>query len=148
MPADRKRVQIALRASGFDTGVPDGEFGKHTRNAIRRWQIARGKPSTGYLNNEATRALIEVAPDLSGGAWTVVANSPCKIWNDNPDPGESVTWSGACVDGKASGKGRVVWKTGKGEETFEGQYLVGKQHGPRHLHMVRRQPLRRRIPEQ
>ena len=128
-PSARKRIQIALRASGFNTGSPDGEFGKRTRNAIRRWQAARGKPSTGFLNSEAAKALLEIAPDLSGGVWTVVANSPCKIWNGNPVPGESVTWSGTCVDGKASGKGRVVWTSGEGEGTYQGQYLAGRQHG-------------------
>lgn len=29
-----KRIQIGLRASGFDPGSPDGLFGPRTRNAI------------------------------------------------------------------------------------------------------------------
>ena len=37
-PAERERVQIGLRALGFNPGSPDGKFGRNTRNAIQAWQ--------------------------------------------------------------------------------------------------------------
>lgn len=38
----------------------------------------------------------------------------CKAWNPNPVPGESITWSGACKEGYATGRGIQIWfKNGK-----------------------------------
>ena len=102
--AERERIQIALWASGFDPGSRDGlSFERTTRVAISRWQAALGKPSTGYLDLEGAKTLLEVAPDLSGGVWAVATNKPCKLWNPGPQPGETVEWIGACKEGKASG---------------------------------------------
>ena len=39
--------------------------------------------------------------------WTVVENQACQIWFDQENV-ISATWSGRCVDGKASGAGRSV----------------------------------------
>lgn len=33
----------------------------------------------------------------------------CKVWNSNPQPNESATWSGECFDGKAHGNGILIW---------------------------------------
>ena len=127
---ERQRIQTALWASGFDPGDRGGLFfDKATRAAIGKWQAALGRPSTGYLGIEGAKTLLGIAPDLSGGVWATAANAPCKLWNPGPQPGETVTWSGACEGGRASGEGRAVWKTGKGEEAYEGQYRAGRRHG-------------------
>ncbi len=47
----------------------------------------------------------------SSGKWVQVSNTNCVIWNSWPREGESVTWSGGVVDGKAQGKGTVQWFT-------------------------------------
>ena len=104
-------------------------FDKATRAAIGKWQAALGRPSTGYLDIEGAKTLLGIAPDLSGGVWATAANAPCKLWNPAPQPGEKVTWSGTCESGRASGEGRAVWQTAKGEETYEGQYRAGRKHG-------------------
>ena len=40
-----------------------------------------------------------------------LANQPgCWLWNPNPQPDETVTWSGGCTGGKRSGKGEEVWR--------------------------------------
>ena len=83
---------------------------------------------TGYLDTRGAMKLLEVAPDASGGVWAM-AKGDCKLWNPSPQPGEKVSWKGACKDGKASGKGRAVWKTARGEETYEGEYRAGRKHG-------------------
>ena len=63
--------------------------------------------------------------------WITVTNQPCKVWNPNPVPNESVTWSGACTDGLASGQGTLRWEVnGKLDAEFEGRYLNGKRNGP------------------
>lgn len=57
------------------------------------------------------------APELtnkfysSSGKWVQVSNTNCVLWNSWPTDGESVTWSGGVVSGKADGKGTVQWFT-------------------------------------
>ncbi|MBX3502517.1 MAG: caspase family protein [Alphaproteobacteria bacterium] len=53
---DRKRIQAALTARGFDTLGADGAFGPRTRQMITNWQRSRGEPPTGYLT--ATQAAL------------------------------------------------------------------------------------------
>ena len=53
----RRDVQRRLTGLGFDTKVT-GEFNDDTRTVIKRWQAARGYPSTGYLNKLQHKALL------------------------------------------------------------------------------------------
>jgi len=63
-------------------------------------------------------------------AWITATNQPCKIWNPEPQPNESVTWSGSCTDGFASGKGALKWtENGKPDVEFDGEYANGKRNG-------------------
>ena len=65
------------------------------------------------------------APD-----WITATNQPCKIWNPEPQPNESVTWSGDCKDGYASGEGTLRWtENGKPDAEFTGRYANGKRNG-------------------
>jgi len=53
----RRDVQRRLNGLGFDTKVT-GKFDDDTRSVIRRWQAARGYPSSGFLNNYQHKALL------------------------------------------------------------------------------------------
>jgi hypothetical protein len=53
----RRDVQRRLTGIGFDTKV-SGTFNDDTRTVIKRWQAARGYPSTGYLNKLQHKALL------------------------------------------------------------------------------------------
>ena len=78
------------------------------------------------------RQLLEEAqenPKPFGPNWIVVENQPCQIHKPSPKPGETATWTGACVDGKGSGHGRSVWRGDYGEQTYEGERRDGKKHG-------------------
>ncbi len=55
---DRRRIQRALRATGFDPGPTDGWFGRRTRAAISAWQTTEGMASTGHLDADAVKALL------------------------------------------------------------------------------------------
>ncbi len=45
------------------------------------------------------------------GRWEQIRNKPnCVIRNADPKPRETVTWSGACVNGRADGFGTQVWR--------------------------------------
>jgi hypothetical protein len=62
--------------------------------------------------------------------WITTSNKPCKVWNPEPQPNESVTWSGLCKDGFASGKGILFWtEDGKPDVEFDGEYANGKRNG-------------------
>ena len=63
--------------------------------------------------------------------WITASNKPCKIWNPEPQPAESITWTGDCKDGLATGRGVVQWfEQGKPDAKFDGVYRDGKRNGP------------------
>ncbi len=63
--------------------------------------------------------------------WITTANQVCKVWNPEPQPNETVTWSGGCENGLASGKGVLQWtENGKRDVEFESEYKNGKRNGP------------------
>jgi hypothetical protein len=51
------QAQEQLKAAGFNPGPIDGVLGPRTRDALRRYQVSRGLPSTGGLD-EATRQVL------------------------------------------------------------------------------------------
>ena|SRR5262249_3388774 len=54
----------------------------------------------------------------------------CAVWNLYPDPKDSITWSGACANGLAQGRGILQWFTdGKEYARYEGEYRDGKENG-------------------
>jgi hypothetical protein len=68
--------------------------------------------------------------DREPANWITATNQPCKIWNPEPQPNESVTWSGECKDGYASGEGVLRWtENGKPDVEFTGRYANGKRNG-------------------
>ena len=64
---DRRRIQSALAAQGFDPGPADGVFGPRTSRAIKAWQASNGYAATGVLTGEQAVALPVAAPLTPGG---------------------------------------------------------------------------------
>ena len=86
--------------------------------------------NTEYRSGTAVKAVSKDDPlKPFGPNWIIAENQPCQVHNPFPEPGETVTWSGECVAGKAFGKGRLVWRSSKGTSTYEGEYFRGKMHG-------------------
>lgn len=52
-------LQVALNASGFDCGEPDGFPGTKTQAAIRRYQASAGLPQDGYAGNALFNRLVK-----------------------------------------------------------------------------------------
>jgi uncharacterized caspase-like protein len=71
----RRDVQRRLNGLGFDTKVT-GTFNDETRAVLKRWQAARGYPSTGYLNKLQHKALLS----------EIVATTPSTASEDSPKP--------------------------------------------------------------
>lgn len=62
--------------------------------------------------------------------WLVSTDSGCKIYNPKPQPDESVTWSGDCVDGYAQGYGEMRWYVhSELQGSYVGDWKDGKMHG-------------------
>src|SRR5262249_24324101 len=59
--AQRRGVQQQLAVLGFYDRPADGSFGRSTRDAIRKFQVAYGLAPTGYLDDKETRILKEAA---------------------------------------------------------------------------------------
>ena len=74
------------------------------------------------LLEEAGGATIE--PE--GSNWSVTENQPCHVWNYGYIQNEPFTWSGACLDGKASGQGTLTLRGG--DLVYEGGMRGGKFH--------------------
>jgi hypothetical protein len=62
--------------------------------------------------------------------WIADARTKCRVWNQNPQPKENMTWTGACENTLAQGRGIVQWFTnGMETERYEGEYRDGKMNG-------------------
>ena len=156
--SERRLIQMGLKREGFDPGSADGLFGRGTRRAIGRWQALRGEETTGYLDGESAKVLLAsgreqesqeaarlrreqdaqerarreaVSRQPIGPKWAIVENQPCQMYNQALKPGDvfTVTWSGACLNGKASGNGRLVWQYNDANGIYEGWIRDGKFNG-------------------
>ena len=58
---DRRHVQVALKALGFDPEASDGVFAQRTRDALTDWQNSRSYPPTGFLSGPQNQTLLRDA---------------------------------------------------------------------------------------
>ena len=62
--------------------------------------------------------------------WIADPRSGCKVWNENPQPNESISWTGGCRGGLALGRGILQWfKNGKADERFDADFRDGRMDG-------------------
>ncbi len=90
----RRDVQRRLTGLGFDAKAT-GKFDDDTRSAIRRWQVARGYPATGYLNRLQHKALVS----------EIVSASASSSSSDDSDDPPARRRSGGGGGGHRSGGG-------------------------------------------
>ena len=68
------------------------------------------------------------APEPDG--WIEDAKTGCRIRNPAPQPRESVTWSGARLNGIAGGTGVLQWlDDDRPSDRYEGGWLDGRLNG-------------------
>jgi hypothetical protein len=71
----------------------------------------------------------EAAARVRSG-WAADSRTGCQVWNERPEPDETVTWSGACSpNGLAVGYGVEEFRFGDKTSRYEGEFLDGKKHG-------------------
>ncbi len=71
-------------------------------------------------------------PDIAAGqsGYALDTKTGCKVWDIDPRPNDSVTWSGGCEGGFATGFGVQIWyENGIFIERDEGTLIKGKQDG-------------------
>jgi hypothetical protein len=68
----------------------------------------------------------EARPGTPG--WTATAEG-CRVWNEDPQPDERVSWTGACVEGLIEGRGVLRWMLPDGNDTYDGEISKGRPNG-------------------
>jgi peptidoglycan hydrolase-like protein with peptidoglycan-binding domain len=74
--ATRKALQEALVWLGLYVGVNDGDFGKHTRDAILAFQASVKAPADGTLSPQSLKALLAAAQKAREAAGFQVVSDP------------------------------------------------------------------------
>lgn len=74
---------------------------------------------------------LKISEAAAQGVWIKNPEGTCSVWSLNPARlGWTWTWSGECVDGKATGNGILTWKDrSKIVETYNGDLVAGKREG-------------------
>jgi hypothetical protein len=110
----RRDVQRRLNGLGFDTKVT-GKFDDDTRSVIRRWQAARGYPTSGFLNKFQHKALLS----------EIVASTTTSSSDDSSDDHATRHRSG----GGGGGGGRRSGGGGGNPGAFIGGVMGGMMGG-------------------
>lgn len=125
-------VQQELSMHGYDAGVIDGSFSWQTAIAITQYQADWQLAVTATLDEELISRL-ERKHEATKPRWEVDRNKNCKVWNAFPLAQETMTYTGDCSEGIASGKGRIEWSyiflTERVSDFYEGDLLNGRSHG-------------------
>ena len=85
------------------------------------------------LNRRVAFVLID-EPDAEAAStdrWLRDAVTDCQIWTYGDEkPGEGAAWTGACLDGVASGRGTLIyWDADGFEARYDGDVVAGRAHG-------------------
>ena len=87
------------------------------------------------LGGSAPGAAASAGPTCAGqpagtACWMALADRPgCLVWDPYFQPGATVTWTTACVDGLAQGMGTLTWTVSEGIQTETGRLEDGRQTG-------------------
>jgi uncharacterized caspase-like protein len=113
----RRDVQRRLNGLGFDTKVT-GAFNDETRTVLKRWQAARGYPSTGFLNKLQHKALLS----------EIVASTPTAS-DDSPKPARRASAPSGGGSGGGGGGGGGHRGGGDPGAAFVGGVVGGMMGG-------------------
>ena len=62
------RLQVELKAAGFNPGSADGHFGSKTKTALQKFQEAHGLKKTGVADQATWKKLNSLAPGIRAGS--------------------------------------------------------------------------------
>lgn len=126
-----RAATAALAAEGYAPGPVNGDWGDADAAALRAYQADWRLPETGELTSDLLARLTRQAPETR--PHMVETDGGCRVWDRYPQPQETVTWTGPCVDGMTSGTGLLTWRSVHlGEtriETYRGERRDGRENG-------------------
>ena len=131
--ADRSGYDVLVAESwSVSAGAVPGAAGEVGQPASER--LNQPDPRVGGGPGAVTPPSVDLetcaGKPVGSECWMEVLNQPgCHLWNPGLAAGATVTWSGECSAGNAQGPGRVHWRYDDGQQTEEGSFLDGKQHG-------------------
>ena len=114
----------------------EGREAKHYTEALdlmNRAEFGQAGPAAGPAEGETP--VRSPVPNCAGqvkgtSCWMGLSNQPgCYLWNPNLQENETVSWSGDCVSGLASGSGTRKWVSEGGVSEDTGLLRNGKAHG-------------------
>ena len=133
MPGDELRVtgevrgrdwlRVAYPRSGNESYI----YGPLLRLVAQQPRTAETATTTATESTTPEEEQTTASLQPSGPSWSIAENQPCEVWNYGNRDYEPLTWTGACTDGKASGEGRLVFRSGEG--VYDGAMQDGKMHG-------------------
>ena len=137
-PEDHYRYAQAWEAAGEP---------QRAMAAAVRYLQGEGRESEHYtealdLLNRAESGKVGPAAGLAGGeakcegqaegaeCWKELASHPgCHVWDNHYYADQTVTWTGGCAGGLASGTGTLTWVRDGKEQKYSGLLRDGKEHG-------------------
>ena len=70
------------------------------------------------------------ARSAESSRWEADHQTGCQVWNENPQPNETITWSGSCLNGYAEGLGVLDWfEDGIATSHHQGNFKQGRPSG-------------------
>lgn len=130
--AEVEEMQALLYKEGYAAAAEPGLFSSFDDDALRLYQRDWELEATGTPTPQLLARLRRTAPETESQWWYADPRA-CEVWNAWPMPRETVSWTGDCLDGKASGEGRMDWRYHfRGEwrgEWYEGALVAGRPHG-------------------
>ena len=111
------------------------------KESVTAYLTVAGRQAESYL--DAVRLLEDVdqilerrdapecTPEPEGSAcWMDLANHPgCYVWNPNPQPDETATWTRECSAGFARRAGTLTWNHPGGSQEHDASRRFGQPHG-------------------
>ena len=127
-------VQNSTNPADFEAYLrrfPNGVFSELAQNRLSA--LGPAAPAAAPAADPASRARPDetCAGQAAGVAcWMEISQRlGCYVWNPSPQPGETVTWTGACAGGKAQRTGTLTWAHDGGAQTETGRLVDGKHNG-------------------
>jgi hypothetical protein len=87
-------------------------------------------PQCGRRGDEELLVLAQFQGASGQPGWIRDPRNGCHVWNTEPQPDETLSWSGNCVDGVASGQGTAIFRTRSGPTRVIGSMREGRLEGP------------------
>ena len=104
---------LSYRTGEITGNELSGQMNEKTRKAILAYQRDWKLTETGEISKDLITRLSGDHP-ATQSRWMAVLladnNGQCKFWAKEPGAEQSATWSGACLEGKANGLGKLVMK--------------------------------------